>query len=44
MAGASILGSVGAARFARRLPARVVRRAVSLIGFALAAYYFWQRG
>jgi hypothetical protein len=39
MAGASILGSIGAARFARRLPAAVVRRGVSLIGFALAGYY-----
>jgi uncharacterized membrane protein YfcA len=44
MAGASIVGSLGAARFARRLPAAVVRRAVSLIGFALAAYYFLPRG
>jgi uncharacterized membrane protein YfcA len=39
MAGASILGSIGAARFARRLPAAAVRRGVSLIGFALAGYY-----
>jgi uncharacterized membrane protein YfcA len=44
MAGASILGSIVAARFARRLPAAVVRRAVSLIGFSLAVYYFLARG
>ena len=44
MAGASILGSVTAVRWARRLPAAVVRRGVSLIGFGLAAYYFLPRG
>lgn len=43
MAGASILGGVVAVRCARRLPAAIVRRGVSLIGFALAAYYFWPR-
>ena len=40
MAVASILGSLGASHLARRLPARIVRRCVALIGFALAAYYF----
>jgi uncharacterized membrane protein YfcA len=40
MAGASILGSLGASHVARRLPASLVRRLVALIGFALAAYYF----
>jgi uncharacterized membrane protein YfcA len=40
MAVASIVGSLGASHVARRLPARIVRRCVALIGFALAAYYF----
>jgi uncharacterized membrane protein YfcA len=40
MAVASIAGSLGASHVARRLPARIVRRCVALIGFALAAYYF----
>jgi uncharacterized membrane protein YfcA len=40
MAVASIVGSLGASHLARRLPARLVRRCVALIGFALAAYYF----
>jgi uncharacterized membrane protein YfcA len=40
MAVASILGSLGASHLARRLPASLVRRAVALIGFGLAAYYF----
>ena len=40
MAVASIAGSLGASHLARRLPARIVRRCVALIGFALAAYYF----
>lgn len=40
MAVASIVGSLGASHLARRLPARIVRRGVALIGFALAAYYF----
>jgi uncharacterized membrane protein YfcA len=40
MAVASIVGSLGASHLARRLPARIVRRCVALIGFALAAYYF----
>ena len=40
MAAASILGGFGASHLARRLPARLVRRCVALIGFGLAAYYF----
>ena len=40
MAGAAVLGSLGASHLARRMPAGVVRRLVALIGFALAAYYF----
>jgi uncharacterized membrane protein YfcA len=40
MAVASIVGSLGASHLARRMPARIVRRCVALIGFALAAYYF----
>jgi uncharacterized membrane protein YfcA len=40
MAVAAIIGSLGASHLARRLPARMVRRGVALIGFALAAYYF----
>lgn len=43
MAVASIAGSSAASHVARRLPARIVRRCVALIGFALAAYYFWRR-
>jgi uncharacterized membrane protein YfcA len=41
MAVAAVLGSFAGAGVARRLPAPFVRRGVSLIGFALAAYYFW---
>jgi uncharacterized membrane protein YfcA len=40
MAAASVVGSLAASHLARRLPARIVRRGVALIGFALAAYYF----
>ncbi len=40
MAVAAVAGSLAASRVARRLPARLVRRGVALIGFALAAYYF----
>jgi len=38
MAAASVVGSLAASHLARRLPARIVRRGVALIGFALAAY------
>ena len=40
MAVAATVGSLGASHLARRLPARIVRRGVALISFALAAYYF----
>ncbi len=40
MAIASVLGGLFGATIARRLPATLVRRAVALIGFALAGYYF----
>jgi len=38
---AAVFGSFAGAGVARRLPAPFVRRGVALIGFALAAYYFW---
>jgi uncharacterized membrane protein YfcA len=41
MAAAAVFGSFAGAAVARRLPAPFVRRGVALIGFALAAYYFW---
>ena len=41
MAVAAVFGSFAGAGVARRLPAPFVRRGVALIGFALAAYYFW---
>jgi len=41
MAVAAVLGSFAGAGVARRLPAPFVRRGVALIGFVLAAYYFW---
>ena len=44
MATAAVLGSFAGAHVARRLPARLVRRCVALIGFALAAYYFLPSG
>ncbi|MFM1995762.1 MAG: hypothetical protein RLZZ111_149 [Planctomycetota bacterium] len=40
MAAAAVAGSIAGAHVARRLPAPLVRRAVALIGFALAGYYF----
>lgn len=41
MAAAAVFGSFAGAGVARRLPAPLVRRCVALIGFALAAYYFY---
>jgi uncharacterized membrane protein YfcA len=41
MAVAAVLGSFAGASVVRRLPAPFVRRCVALIGFALAAYYFY---
>lgn len=43
MAVASIGGGYGAARVARRLDKTLVRNVVTVIGFALAAYYFYRR-
>ncbi len=40
MAAAAVAGGLAGSHLARRMPARVVRRGVALIGFALAAYYF----
>jgi hypothetical protein len=41
MAVASIAGGLGGSIVARRFPPAVVRRFVSIIGFALAGYYLW---
>jgi uncharacterized membrane protein YfcA len=40
MAVAAAVGGLFGAGVARRLPARIVRRIVAMIGFVLAAYYF----
>jgi uncharacterized membrane protein YfcA len=40
MAVAAVLGGLFGAHLARRMPAALVRRAVALIGFGLAGYYF----
>jgi uncharacterized membrane protein YfcA len=40
MAVAAVAGGLAGSAVARRLPARVVRRAVAIIAFALAGYYF----
>jgi len=40
MAVAAAAGGLFGSRVARRLPARIVRRFVAMIGFVLAAYYF----
>jgi uncharacterized protein len=40
MAVAAIFGGLAGSHLARRMPARTVRRIVSIIGFALAGYYF----
>jgi uncharacterized membrane protein YfcA len=40
MAAAAVAGGLAGSAVARRLPARVVRRAVATIAFALAGYYF----
>jgi uncharacterized membrane protein YfcA len=42
MAAGSIAGGLAGSAVARRLPAAAVRRAVAVIGFALAAYYLWR--
>ncbi|NDC63195.1 MAG: sulfite exporter TauE/SafE family protein [Planctomycetia bacterium] len=40
MAAAALLGGYAGGHLARRMPAAAVRRAVAVIGFALAGYYF----
>lgn len=40
MAAAAVAGGVVGSQLARRMPARIVRRGVAIIGFLLAAYYF----
>ncbi len=40
MAVAAVAGGLAGSAVARRLPARIVRRAVAVIAFALAGYYF----
>jgi uncharacterized membrane protein YfcA len=42
MAVGAVAGGLAGSHVARRLPARVVRRGVAVIGFALAAYYLWR--
>jgi len=42
LAAGAVAGGVAVVRLARRLSPKVVRRAVSLIAFALAGYYFWR--
>lgn len=43
MTAAAVLGSLAASIVARRLPAPLVRRGVAILGFGLAAYYFWRQ-
>jgi len=40
MAASALAGGFAGSHVARRLPARIVRRAVAIIAFALAGYYF----
>lgn len=40
MAAAAVAGGLAGAHLARRMPARIVRRLVAVIGFVLAGYYF----
>ena len=42
LAAGAVAGGIAVVHLARRLSPRVVRRAVSLIAFALAGYYFWR--
>jgi uncharacterized membrane protein YfcA len=42
MAAGAVAGGLAGSHVARRLPARVVRRGVAVIGFALAGYYLWR--
>ena len=43
MMGTSTVGGYVAAQFSRQIPGIYVRCFVIVIGFSLAAYYFWQR-
>jgi uncharacterized protein len=43
MAAAAMAGSHWASFLARRVPPAAMRRIVSIIGFGLAAYYFWRQ-
>lgn len=40
MAAAAVAGGLAGSHLARRMPARIVRRLVAIIGFVLAGYYF----
>jgi uncharacterized protein len=40
MAAAAVVGGLAGSHVARRMPARIVRRLVAIIGFVLAGYYF----
>ena len=40
MAAAAVVGGLAGSHLARRMPARIVRRMVAIIGFVLAGYYF----
>ena len=40
MAAAAVVGGLAGSHLARRMPARLVRRLVAIIGFVLAGYYF----
>ncbi len=40
MAAAAVAGGLAGSHVARRMPARIVRRLVAIIGFVLAGYYF----
>jgi len=40
---ACAIGGYGSARFARRIPAKVLRWVVIVIGFSMAAWFFWRQ-
>ncbi len=42
MAGAAVAGGFAGAHYGRRLPRTLVRWTVIVLGFGLAAYYFWK--
>ena len=43
MAATSLIGGYVAAHYSRRVPGKFVRGLVIVIGFSLAAYYFWKQ-